>query len=70
MKRIALALGALTILFRGLCTRGRPELAAEPETSALFPTPDTKPAAAPVPGANSFTEDQAKERIEGKGYRT
>lgn len=30
--------------------------------------PDTTNPAAPVPGENSFTEAQAKERMEGKGY--
>lgn len=30
--------------------------------------PDTTNPAAPVPGANSFTEGQAKDRIESKGY--
>jgi len=31
-------------------------------------TPDTKNPTAPVAGANSFTESQAKERIEKAGY--
>jgi hypothetical protein len=31
-------------------------------------TPDTKNPAAPVAGANSFTEAQAKDRIEKAGY--
>jgi hypothetical protein len=31
-------------------------------------TPDTGNATAPVEGANSFTEDQAKERITEAGY--
>jgi hypothetical protein len=31
-------------------------------------TPDTKKPTAPVEGANSFTEGQAKERIEKAGY--
>ncbi|MBZ7927691.1 PepSY domain-containing protein (plasmid) [Ensifer adhaerens] len=31
-------------------------------------TPDTKNPTAPVEGANSFTETQAKERIEAAGY--
>lgn len=66
MKRIALALGALTILSSAYAQEAT-KPAAEPETPAVA-TPDTKPAAAPVPGANSFTEGQAKERIEGKGY--
>jgi opacity protein-like surface antigen len=31
-------------------------------------TPDSKNATAPVEGANSFTEDQAKSRIEKAGF--
>ena len=31
-------------------------------------TPDSKNATAPVEGANSFTEEQAKERISEAGY--
>jgi len=31
-------------------------------------TPDTKNPDAPVPGKNSFTEDQARERITDAGY--
>jgi hypothetical protein len=31
-------------------------------------TPGTKNPTAPVPGENSFTEGQAKQRIEDKGY--
>jgi len=65
MKRIALALGALSILSSAYAQEAT-KPATEAETPAVA-TPDTKPAA-PVPGANSFTEGQAKERIEGKGY--
>ncbi|AOF93850.1 hypothetical protein [Sinorhizobium sp. RAC02] len=39
----------------------------EGDTPAVA-TPDTKNATAPVEGANSFTEDQAKERITEAGY--
>ena len=66
MKRIALALGALSIVSAAYAQE-TPKPAAEPETPAVA-TPDTQNPAAPVPGANSFTEGQAKERIEGKGY--
>lgn len=31
-------------------------------------TPGTQNPTAPVPGKNSFTEDQARERMEGAGY--
>jgi len=44
---------------------------AEPATSSTTPavtTTDTANPAAPVPGANSFTEDQAKDRIQDAGF--
>lgn len=40
---------------------------ATPETPAVASPTETNPSA-PVPGENSFTEAQAKERIEEKGY--
>ena len=40
---------------------------AEGDTPAVA-TPDSQNPAAPVAGANSFTEAQAKERIEEAGY--
>ncbi|WP_018236794.1 PepSY domain-containing protein [Ensifer sp. BR816] len=40
---------------------------SEGSTPAIA-TPDTQNPAAPVEGANSFTEAQAKERIEAAGY--
>jgi hypothetical protein len=41
--------------------------ATDGDTPAVA-TPDTPAAAAPVEGANSFTEAQAMERIEAAGY--
>ena len=41
--------------------------AADGDTPAVA-TPDTSNTAAPVEGANSFTEAQARERIEEAGY--
>ena len=66
MKRIALALGALSILSSAYAQEAA-KPAPKPETPAVA-TPDTQNPAAPVHGENSFTEGQAKERIEGKGY--
>jgi opacity protein-like surface antigen len=66
MKRIALALGALSMVSAAYA-----EEATKPATDAQTPavaTPDTNNPAAPVTGANSFTESQAKGRVEGKGY--
>jgi putative membrane protein len=42
--------------------------AASDSTTPAVTTTDTPDAAAPGPGANSFTEAQAKSRIEGAGY--
>jgi putative membrane protein len=42
--------------------------AATGATTPAVKTTDTPSAAAPVPGANSFTQDQAKNRIEDAGY--
>lgn len=40
---------------------------AEPQTPAVT-TPGGKNPKAPVPGQNSFTEDQVKERLTEEGY--
>lgn len=66
MKRIALALGAASIASLAYAQEA-PKPATEPETPAVA-TPDSANPAAPVAGENSFTEAQAKERIEAKGY--
>lgn len=66
MKRIAIAIGVLCVL-----TAAHAQDTTQPATDAQTPavaTPDTQNPAAPVAGENSFTEDQAKERIEAKGY--
>ncbi|RDL47897.1 hypothetical protein BLJAPNOD_05122 [Ensifer sp. M14] len=41
--------------------------APDPETPAVA-TPDTANPTAPVEGANSFTEEQARARLEENGY--
>lgn len=65
MKKLLLAaalVGASTISAFAQTTT-----TAEGDTPAVA-TPDSKNATAPVEGANSFTEDQAKERITEAGY--
>jgi hypothetical protein len=47
--------------------QGAPAANSDGNTPAIA-TPDTKNPTAPVEGANSFTEDQAKDRIEKAGY--
>ena len=39
-----------------------------PSAAPAIATPSTNKAGAPAAGANSFTEDQAKSRIEAAGY--
>jgi hypothetical protein len=41
---------------------------AQTSTTAPSPTPAPADANAPLPGANSFTEGQAKSRLEANGY--
>lgn len=66
MKRIVLVLAAITVVGTASAQE-----AAKPSTDTQTPavaTPDTQNPAAPVAGENSFTEGQAKQRIEDKGY--
>jgi hypothetical protein len=66
MNRSIIVLAALSIM-----SLANAQEAPKPATDAQTPavaTPDTTNPAAPVPGANSFTEGQAKERLEEKGY--
>ncbi|MHC1551825.1 PepSY domain-containing protein [Phyllobacterium sp. K27] len=66
MKRILFTLGALSIASWAYAQE-TPKPAMEPETPAVA-TPETTNPDAPVAGENSFTEAQAKERIEAKGF--
>lgn len=66
MKRFIIALSTLSIMSMAYA-QDAPKPATEAETPAVA-TPDTTNPAAPVPGENSFTEGQAKSRIEEKGY--
>lgn len=59
---VVLGTSALTAL-----AQTTPATTSDGNTPAVA-TPDTNNAAAPVEGANSFTEGQAKERIEKAGY--
>jgi putative membrane protein len=49
-------------------TPGTDSSSAANSTTPAVKTTDTPSPSAPVPGANSFTEDQAKDRIEDAGY--
>jgi hypothetical protein len=39
-----------------------------PPAAVVATSPDTKPGASPVAGANSFTESEARSRLEANGY--
>ncbi len=66
MKKLLLAAALV-----GASTFGAFAQTTTPTTDGDTPavaTPDSKNATAPVEGANSFTEEQAKERITEGGY--
>lgn len=63
-----LILTACTLFAMGTAAFAQTEPnATDPETPAIATPDDTNPTA-PVAGENSFTEDQAKARIEEEGY--
>ncbi|MBZ3695431.1 MULTISPECIES: PepSY domain-containing protein [Phyllobacterium] len=66
MKRFIIALGALSLLSTAYAQE-TPKASPDAMKPAIA-TPDSSNAAAPVPGKNSFTAGQAKERLEAKGY--
>lgn len=66
MKRFIIALAAISVI-----SMANAQEATKPATEAETPavaTPDSTNPAAPVPGANSFTEGQAKAHMQEKGY--
>jgi hypothetical protein len=65
MKKLIIAVAALGTAATVTLAQTTPS--AEGDTPAVA-TPDTQNPAAPVEGANSFTEAQAKARIEEAGY--
>jgi hypothetical protein len=65
MKKIIFA--AAIIFAAGLPAHAQTTPSTEGETPAIA-TPDQQNPTAPVAGANSFTEDQARTRIEEAGY--
>jgi len=55
-------------MIQKIATTTGTEPAATSSTTPAVSTTDTTNPSAPVPGANSFTEDQAKSRIQDAGY--
>lgn len=66
MKKLALA-GAFALLSSVALAQQTPPAASDGNTPAVS-TPESKNPTAPVAGQNSFTETQAKERLEAAGY--
>jgi len=68
MKSIILAVALLSATALSAAAQtSAPATSTDGNTPAVA-TPDTKNSTAPVEGANSFTEAQAKTRIEEAGY--
>lgn len=68
MKKLALAMAlALSSSFAMAQTTTAPSATENGDTPAVATPDDTNPTA-PVAGKNSFTENQARERLEKAGY--
>jgi hypothetical protein len=67
MKKIVLAVAFVSVSVLSAFAQTAPAANSNGNTPAVA-TPDTKNPTAPVEGANSFTESQAKDRIEKAGY--
>lgn len=67
MKKTILAAALVGASSLAAFAQTAPATTPNGETPAVV-TPDASNATAPVEGANSFTEGQAKERIEKAGY--
>ncbi|MDE3814767.1 PepSY domain-containing protein [Sinorhizobium meliloti] len=62
MKNIVFGVAVL------LSAAAAPAFAQTVGNTPAIATPDTQNPTAPVPGKNSFTEDQARERMQEAGY--
>jgi hypothetical protein len=67
MQRLLMLAATATILLAGPAMAQNPPAKSEPGNNAIN-SPNQKNSTAPVAGANSFTEGQAKSRIEEAGY--
>src|SRR5690242_1709475 len=67
MNKLILAAAFVSVSALSAFAQTAPAANSNGNTQAVA-TPDTKNPTAPVEGANSFTENQAKERIEKAGY--
>jgi hypothetical protein len=67
MKRLFVLATTAAIVLAGPAMAQNPPAKSEPGNNAIN-SPNQKNSNAPVAGANSFTEGQAKSRIEEAGY--
>lgn len=67
MRKLLLATALVSASALGAFAQTATTPTTDGDTPAVA-TPDSKNATAPVEGANSFTEEQAKERIAEAGY--
>jgi len=67
MKLKAMTMIAASVLLIGGAGAQNPPASSGPNNNAIN-SPDRKNSTTPVAGANSFTEGQAKSRIEEAGY--
>lgn len=67
MKNVSIAIAALALSATSVFAQTATPADPEGDTPAVA-TPSDQNTTAPVEGANSFTEDQAKERIVEAGY--
>ena len=67
LKAITMIAAAAALFVDGGAYAQNPPAASGPNNSAIN-SPDQKNSNRPVEGANSFTEGQAKSRIEAEGY--
>lgn len=66
MRSLLFAAAALAV--SGLAAHAQNEAAQNSPQNPAVKSPMANNSAAPVEGANSFTQSQAKARIEAKGY--
>lgn len=68
MKKTAIASAITLVLAASIAGAQEPTPPANSGDTPAIATPEEQNPAAPVAGENSFTEDQAKERIAEAGY--
>ncbi|WP_288427490.1 PepSY domain-containing protein [uncultured Agrobacterium sp.] len=68
MKKVIIAVALLSATAMSAAAQTSAPATSNDGNTPAVATPETKNPTAPVEGANSFTEEQAKTRIEEAGY--